>query len=118
AEALPVGLAPRRALDAGRPVRVLVVRVLDLEADRAREPRAPEIAEDRPDVELSLAERREVEHALAAALVLQVDVADPVEPEPDVLLGPRADVVDDVAGVVVDADPVASDLVQHPDAAL
>src|SRR5690349_2424414 len=59
AEAVPVGLAADGALDAGRPVGIVVVRVLDLEADRAREAGAAQVAEDRRDVELAPAERRE-----------------------------------------------------------
>ena len=74
--------------------------------------------EDARDVDLALAERREVRDALAAALVLEVEVAEPRQGELDVLLGHGARVVDDVARVVVELHPVAADLVEDPAADL
>src|SRR5439155_15034130 len=113
AEAVPVGLAAPCGFGAGLPVRILVVGELDLHADWAREAARLQVVEDAWNVELTLAERREVEHALAAALVLQVDVADAAEPVLDVVLWTRPRVVDDVARVVVDLDPVAADLLEQ-----
>src|SRR5581483_8146491 len=89
-EPVPVRLAAPRRLDARGPVGIDVVGELDLHAHGACEAGRLEVAEERGEVELALAERREVEDALAAALVLQVDVPDAVEGVPDVVLGADA----------------------------
>src|SRR6476620_10009304 len=115
-ERAPVPLAAAGGLDALLPRRVVVVGELDLHADRPGEPRAGEVAQDRHEIDLPLTEHWEVEHPLAATLILQVDVPVPAEAPLDVALRSGADVVHDVAGVVVDLDPVMADLVEqlHP----
>ena len=66
-----------RRLDALVPGRPLVVRELDLHADTGpAKSTLRRSRQHRRDVDVALAERREVGDALAAALVLQVDVAE------------------------------------------
>src|SRR6476619_7805026 len=99
-ERAPVPLAAAVSLDALLPRRVLVVGELDLHADGPGETRAGQVAQDRREIDLSLTEHWEVEHPLAAALILQVDVPVPAKAPLDVVLRPGPDVVHDVAGVV------------------
>src|SRR5207248_5870534 len=68
AERVEVGLAAPGGLDALAPRRVFVVDELDLHADGAVEAAVGDPPHHAGDVELALAERREVEDALAAAL--------------------------------------------------
>ena len=66
--------------------------------------------QDARNVNLAVTKGREIRDALAAALVLQVEVTKVGEGQYEVFLGDGLRVVDDVAWVVVDTDPRVVDL--------
>ena len=70
------------------------------------------------DVDVALAQGREVGDAPAAALVLQVEVAEARQRERDVVRRVGSRVVDDVARVVVETDARVADLLEDADSDL